>query len=96
MITDRVLSVVLSPIYWLLGAFPDVSWPLWFAASGSGSVAERAAVWGSSVGLLGGWFPVAEFFDAGSLVLVCIGVAVAIKLVRIVVSLLTAGGGSAA
>lgn len=95
-LADSILAILFYPVELLLNAMPAVSWPSWFQPTGPGSVGERMTEWGGFVGMLGGWFPVAAFFDALGIVAICIGAGVAIKTVRILVSLFTGGGGSAA
>lgn len=96
MITDLVLTVVLAPLQWVLDAIPAISWPTWFSTSGPSSVVEMARGWGDSVGTLNGWFPVAEFFAAAGIVFAAAVAHLAIRAVRMIVSGLTGGGGSAA
>ena len=96
MITQAVLTVLLLPVTLLLSVIPSVSWPAWFQTSGSGSVVAEVGVWGGHLATVNGWFPVAAFVDSLGIVFVCAGVAVGIKVARIVLSAVTGGGGSAA
>ena len=91
MITDAILSFFGGILHTIMSALPVIQVPGWLA-SGSGAV---STVFGF-VGSMGVWFP-------GGLALSVIGALLAvwlvgfgIKIARIVISLFTFGGGSAA
>ena len=94
MITEAIMTVVFLPIRWVLEAIPTVTWPTWFSTSGPDSVVTLVDSWGDSLGLIGGWFPLSSAFDAVDFVMVCFGINLAVRLIRVVVSHVTGGGGA--
>lgn len=94
MITDLIIGVLLAPIRWVLDVIPAVPWPSWFQKSGTGTVVDVVGGWGSHLGTINGWFPVGSFLDALSIVFVVAGIAVTIRIVRMLISVLTGGGGA--
>lgn len=92
--TEAILNVLFLPFTWVFSAIPTVSWPAWFAVSGSGTVGGVADEWGDHVGMLGSLFPVTAFFDALGIVALVGAASLAIRVVRVLVSMLTGGGGA--
>lgn len=96
MIVDAILTVFFAPAGWLLDLIPSISWPSWFQTSGPDTLPAKMAEWGEHVGTLNAWFPVGTFFAAGQIVFVAAAAALVIRVGRILVSLFSGGGGSAA
>jgi hypothetical protein len=90
-ITQVLLELVFGLIDAGLGLLPTSGPPEWFA-TGSGYFAQ---VWGYGAGL-GAWIP----WDVVGLVLgsigTCLAIAVVVRVARILISVFTGGGGSAA
>lgn len=95
MIVDAILAVLLRPLSWVLSAVPTVSWPSW-VGSGPGTIVSNLSTWGTSMGAVSTWFPVATLMEGLQLVFTVALITVGIRAVRLVVSLLTGGGGGAA
>jgi hypothetical protein len=91
MITNAVLGALLSVSGWLVGLFPDAELPGWLA-----EIPTQVAAVGQYLGGTAAWFPWNTVGLAVASVLVACGVGLVLKLVRIVASFLTLGGGSAA
>jgi uncharacterized membrane protein YvlD (DUF360 family) len=96
MLPDAIIGILRAAIRLVLSVFPTINWPVWFETSGPGSLPDRMKQWGSNLLVIDGWFPITEFFDAMNVFWVAVLAAVAIKVVRIILSLVTGGGGSAA
>lgn len=90
MITDAIIGFLTGVAEFILDLLPDVQVPTWMSADG-----PMGTVFGYA-GSMGAWFPVSLAAVVLSGLLVCWGVAFGIKIVRIVASFFTAGGGSAA
>jgi len=90
MITGTILTMLAYIGSSLLGILPHISVPSWLADNGSVAKVFQAA------GSMGAWFPVALVTTILASLLVIWAASFAIKTVRIVVSVLTGGGGSAA
>lgn len=91
MITEWVLGVGGWLLTTLLGALPTVTVPAWM----SGNDSAFSTVF-SAAGTMGVWFPTTLVISVLTGVLALWLVGFGIKLVRIVASFFTAGGGSAA
>jgi hypothetical protein len=86
------LLTALSHVFvWFVGVLPQVASPTWLG---------QLTTWvTSAVAMLvqmGFWLPVPQIATATAFVLACAGVSLGVKIARIVLSFLTAGGGSAA
>jgi hypothetical protein len=90
-ITQALLSFVFAIVNGLLGLLPTSGPPTWWADTAS----AVAQVWSYGT-QLGAWIPWNVAAVCVPAVFAAIGVGFGIKLVRIVVSLFTGGGGSAA
>ncbi len=90
-----ILEAILDLLAWLLGLiaglFPQGNPPEWVG----GFADSLETVLGTIQGV-GTWIPSTLMLSVLATYLVCLGVGFAIKVVRIVASFLTAGGGSAA
>lgn len=91
MITEWVLGAGGSLLSWIFGALPVVAVPSWLS-SGSGAMSTVFQAAGS----MGVWFPTGLLVTVLTAVLVMWLVGFVVKVTRMVLSLFTAGGGSAA
>jgi len=91
MIADAVISVFVWIIKAVVGLLPTGAAPAWLD-DGAGYMAE---IFGLVSGL-GAWVPVSLAVTVVAAVLACVVIGFLIKVIRIVASFLTAGGGSAA
>jgi len=82
-----VLAGIVSAVGSLFGVF---TLPGWF--EDLGPMLDEVTGWAAG---LGRWVPVASAVNAVSLVGAAIGIALVIRVVRIILSLFTGGGGSA-
>lgn len=91
MIIEALVSMLSALVTSVADMFGSLTLPEWWVSlDGSlSSLGEYAAGYGE-------WVPVAEAVTALGFVVGALALALTIKLVRIVVSLFTAGGGSAA
>ncbi len=91
MITDAVLMWLSDFFVGLIGTLPDFNSPAWL----TDTLPDGIQTVGQYASKMGPWIP----YDAVGLVLATVaaivGIALAIRLVRIVASFLTLGGGSA-
>jgi len=90
MVTEWLLGVLGTLVRGLLSVLPDFDPPAWFSDSGG----LFASIFGVADSM-GVWLPVELGFTVAVAVLGCLVVGFGIKLVRIVASFATAGGGSA-
>ncbi len=90
MITKAILTVVLAPVNFVLGLVPAVSWPSWL--SGSTFTSFPSAI-GSKLALVDNWLPIDALMVVFPFVFIAWGLHMSIKGIRLVVSLLTGGGG---
>lgn len=91
MIIEGIVRMLTTLVKGVLDLLPSSNPPGWFMSAGdawSGLMAQ--------VGLLGTWMPVTLATNVTAAILGSMGVGFAIKVVRLVVSYFTAGGGSAA
>lgn len=91
MIVEAVVGLITTLVKFIAGLFGAFSMPGWWddVDDGLSWLAEQAQGWGY-------WVPWAAFLQAMTFVAAVIGIALVIRLVRIVASFFTAGGGSAA
>lgn len=90
MVTDALLDFVAWLVETVVGWMPDSEPPEWL-----GNIANMGAVLGDGVNSMGAWLPIALGFQIVQAAVVCLGVGLLIKVVRILASFFTAGGGSA-
>ena len=90
MITEAILGIGIGFLRWVLDAIPTVDVPEWFTGSNStlGIIFEQA-------GSMGAWIPLPLVFTCGAAIVGCTLVSFLLKTTRILLSLFTAGGGSA-
>jgi hypothetical protein len=89
MITGTILRMLAGIANALLSVMPHVSVPSWLNAGGAVNTVFQAA------GSMGAWFPVGLVVTVATAVLSIWLVGFAIKAVRMGLSVLTGGGGSA-
>lgn len=91
MIVGAVLDMFFGFLSWIVDSIPQSVVPSWLGDSSSLLNTVLAQVGSMSV-----WLPIPLIVTVGSALLLVYGIAFGVKLVRIVISLLTLGGGSAA
>ena len=96
MILDLILSWVSHVVAWVLTLMPTFTLPRYLTGTGTNTMAGTITGAVSSLWSLNAWFPTDQVFAAAGVVLAALTAAVGVRVVRIVASFLTAGGGSAA
>jgi hypothetical protein len=91
-IVEGIVSVFAGLVGWIVGLFPSGASAAWLSNSVAGAVGTVS----DAMAGFGAWVPFGAAGNALQFIVVCLGISFAIKLVRIVASFLTAGGGSAA
>lgn len=91
MITSAIMRVLLGFMTFVLGLLPSFTPPAWMADL-AGYVSSGLGAFSS----LSYWIPVGAVGTVVALVVVVQGIALALKLARMVLSVVTGGGGSAA
>ena len=92
MITDAILDLVFVIAGWFIDLTPEFPIPAWMTTTLPGWISTIAG-WFSNVAY---WLPVGHFSVVLGFAVGLVGLALGVRLVRIVLSFLTAGGGSAA
>lgn len=90
MISEAFIDFFAAFTRFAIGLLPDSGPPGWFS-DGTGYLSE---VWSYASGL-GAWIPFAHAGMVVTSILACVAIGLTIKLVRIVASFFTVGGGSA-
>jgi hypothetical protein len=90
MVVEGFLSAVGWVVNGIFTAIPDIPVPGWF----TGSIAAIQALFGAAT-TMGVWVPVPLAISVAALLFTALMGGAIIKLVRIIASFLTAGGGSA-
>jgi hypothetical protein len=93
MIPDLIFGLLLDFVTWFMHALPAVTIPSWLGSTGT--VVTSAGTWGADAAGFGGWIPFTAIGNVITSVLVAIPLAVSVRLVRIVLSYMTGGGGAA-
>ena len=91
MITEAIIVVFSKVVAFLVGLIPGWTAPAWLS--------DVTGTMGDAVGnitMLSGWVPVQAVGTVCAFTLACFSIALGIRLARIVLSLATGGGGSAA
>lgn len=91
MIGEGLINAFTAFVKFVLGLFPDGAPPAWM----SQGTAALSTVWSYAAGL-GAWVPWSFAGTVIGAIVASVGIGFAIKIVRIVASFFTAGGGSAA
>ncbi len=91
MIVELIVGLIAGLLEFIGGLFGSWSMPAWWSEVDNSLdfISDQAAGFGQ-------WIPFSAVVQALNLVVVAVGLALVIKLVRIVASFFTAGGGSAA
>lgn len=90
MIVEAVVSLLVALVDGALALLPSAAPPAWFTSAGS----QWSSLMGQ-VSLMGNWFPVSLATNVVGAVLGSWVIGFTIKVVRLVLSYFTAGGGSA-
>ncbi len=90
MVFDAIVEALAGLLTWLAGLLPTGSVPAWFA-----STSASLNTWLGLTAGLGAWMPVGLMLQVFAAFLLSLVAGFAIRLVRIIASFLTAGGGSA-
>lgn len=90
MIVDALVGVLSGLLTFVAGLLPDGDVPAWFA-----NVSDDLASWIGLTAGLGAWVPMTLMLNVLGALLLCYVVGFTIRLVRIVASFFTAGGGAA-
>lgn len=96
MITEALMDAVGAVWGWLLALLPSVSLPEWVAGEGSTSLVSMLQLGVSLPKYFDGWVAASVVYGFAALCLTAFVVRWAVKVVRIVASFVTLGGGSAA
>ena len=91
MIVDLIVTALAGIVTFVGNLMPTINAPGWVSG-----LSAKVAVVTENMAALGNWVPFGAAGQATALVLASILVALTIKLIRIVASFFTAGGGSAA
>jgi hypothetical protein len=90
-ITEAIIWVFAHLCSFLIGLLPSWTEPTWLTTS-----VDTLASAVQNIAMLSGWVPVQAIGIVVAFILVCSGVAMGLKFGRMVLSLATGGGGSAA
>lgn len=93
MVTDLVLNVVSTFVSWFLSLMPVVSYPTYLTGTGSGTLNGTLTGAVSVLWSFDAFIPVTQLVLAAALVLAALVVGVGVRVVRIIASYLTLGGG---
>lgn len=93
MVTDAILNVVTSVVSWIVGLLPTLTFPSALTDTGTGSVHATMTGAVSSLWSLDAFLPVSQLVAAAALVLAALLLSVTVRIVRIVASFITLGGG---
>lgn len=96
MVTDALIGVLRSVLVFFLQSMPTATLPAYLTGTGDGTMNGTVTSLAGSLWSLDALLPVSHLIAASALVLTALVASVAIRLVRILASFLTAGGGSAA
>lgn len=89
-ILDAILSVLAAVVGWVASLFPSAAPPAWFV-----NLSDTFQGLLNQFGTMGTWMPTNLAVLVFGAWIACVGIGFAIKLVRIIVSFVTVGGGSA-
>jgi len=95
MIVEWFIAALLSLVTWFIDLLPSWSLPSWITGTGDGTIRGGADWAASNVGSLSNWIPLGTLSLVAAVVLVCIPIAIGIKVTRMVLSAFTGGGGGA-
>jgi hypothetical protein len=89
---DMLFGLITDAVGWILAALPQLHAPSWMAPGGS--VVTAAASLGSDAAGFSAWFPFGALGTVVDAVLLAIPIAIAVRLARALMSLMTGGGGN--
>lgn len=95
MITQWLVEIVGNVVTWILGLLPTLTVPEYLSGTGGGTANGTVTDAVSGLWSFDAFLPVTQLVAACALVLASLLVAVTVRVVRIVASFLTAGGGAA-
>lgn len=93
MVTEIVISAVLGAVRFILDMLPTVTVPGWVQPGGVLDLVASVIL--TKAGAFGYWVSFDDVATVGTLLLGLVGVSLAVRSVRIVISLFTGGGGGA-
>lgn len=93
MITSAIFGVLTSLVSGIFALFPSFGWPAYLTGTGSGTLAGQLAQLTSSLDAFHAWMPGSQLVAAIGLVLAALLFSVVVRGIRMVVSLLSGGGG---
>lgn len=96
MIVEAVINVLVALVSGILSLVPDFEAPSWLTGSGSGTLGGYANTVGQAMGKAEPWLPLDALGYAVTIVVAAVAFSVAVRVVRILLSLFTGGGGGAA
>ena len=96
MVTEKLLAVLAGVFTTIIGWFPDVQLSGSFTGTGPGTLKATITEGLGHIWAFDAWIPVAGVFMLAAAILVAVTAQWTVKLARVVLSLFTAGGGSAA
>jgi hypothetical protein len=101
MVVELLLGIFLAPVEWALSAIPALPIPGVFDGGDctlpcSGTLQGGMHDVGARLGLWNGWVDLAAIFQAAPAAAAVAVVTIGVRMVRVLVSLVTGGGGSAA
>lgn len=96
MITEAIINVLAGILSWVLGLMPTIALPPYVTGTGAGTANGALTTAMTALWSVDAIVPVAQLIAAAALVLLALGVAVGVRVLRIIASFLSAGGGSAA
>lgn len=96
MVSDSIIQALASFLTWVLGQMPSLGLPTYITGTGAGTLSGTVSSAVQAINGFGNYLPASQIVGAVALAVGGITVAVVVKIVRIIASFLTAGGGSAA
>lgn len=100
MITDLIVTLLTAPVSWLLSALPTWSPPSWLDGHSGCTVQPSMGCYGFNFGQqlapINKWVPIDTLLTLLPVVALLVAVVVTVRVLRMVVSALTGGGGGAA
>jgi hypothetical protein len=95
-IVQWFLAAVFGVLEFFIGLLPGWEWPDWLVGSGSGTLAGFAASLAGGMGDVSSWLPISIVGGCITAIGGALLFAVAVRIVRMVLSFLSGGGGGAA
>lgn len=97
MVLHVLLTIVSGLVSGVLSLLPSFSWPSWFDGTPlhDGTLGSYATTVGSYLHAFEGWINIDAALDVVDAFVAVAAIVLTIKIVRVVISLVTGGGGSA-